>query len=125
MPNTKLLKRTLNYIEAHPDEWDQKHWASWTQCGTAYCFAGWTVALAHPGASPDFSEGASPDGETTGYVVVDGESVDIEEFATELLDLSGEQADALFCATNSLDELRRQVAELTAAEPPLDAPAGA
>jgi hypothetical protein len=124
MPNTELLNRTLKYIETHPKKWNQRHWASWTECGTAYCFAGWTVALAHPGASPDFSEGASQDGETTGYIVVDDESYDIEAMATGLLDLSQEQADALFCAANSLADLRRLVAELTAAEPALDAPAG-
>lgn len=39
-PNAELAYKVLDHIDAHPEQWDQKHW-----CGTAMCFAGWTVAL--------------------------------------------------------------------------------
>lgn len=73
MPNVALAYQVLDFIEAHPKLWDQNHWVttpemvkwrdsgrpyaaapevslrfetpdSW-DCGTAACFAGWTVLL--------------------------------------------------------------------------------
>lgn len=41
MRNAELAYRTLDYIDAHPDEWDQTGWV----CGTKACFAGWAVFL--------------------------------------------------------------------------------
>lgn len=42
-PNVDKLRGTLEYIERHPDEWDQDVWAS--SCGTAFCFAGHAVHM--------------------------------------------------------------------------------
>src|SRR4051812_40565249 len=40
--NKELLQRTIDYIEAHPEEWDQTEW----RCGTSMCFAGHAAILA-------------------------------------------------------------------------------
>lgn len=34
------LQGTLDYITAHPQEWDQSDWCSTTACGTTACVAG-------------------------------------------------------------------------------------
>ena len=36
MKNAALAYKTLDYIKAHPEEWDQRLW----HCGTTHCFAG-------------------------------------------------------------------------------------
>lgn len=113
MPNTELLQRTLAHIEAHPDQWDQTMWATKTECGTAYCFAGWTVAIARPDAVPVFED----DCFSTCEVSVDGARVYIDELAIKLLGLSAGDADELFHASNTIEELREMVADLTAATP--------
>lgn len=39
-PNAELAYLVLDHIDAHPEDWNQRNW-----CGTAKCFAGWTVEL--------------------------------------------------------------------------------
>lgn len=39
--NAVLAYQALDYIKAHPEEWDQSVW----ECGTVACFAGWVVRL--------------------------------------------------------------------------------
>ena len=36
MKNAALAYKTLDYIKAHPEEWDQSMW----HCGTTHCFGG-------------------------------------------------------------------------------------
>lgn len=50
--NIPLLQKALDHIEAHPEEWDQRHWGLSTSCGTVACLAGhitladgWTPVL--------------------------------------------------------------------------------
>lgn len=45
MADIERLRRVLAHIEQHPELWRQETWVSETACGTAYCFAGWTLAL--------------------------------------------------------------------------------
>lgn len=45
MPNAELAYKILDQIDAHPEQWVQNHWMTTTECGTAYCFAGWAVNL--------------------------------------------------------------------------------
>lgn len=127
MPNTDLLRRTLTQIEAHPETWDQKNWGIETDCGTAYCFAGWAVVLSDLPLDWDLEE----DEFENQRVVANRTSEDaplgfrlrsIFHVAKQLLDLSMPQAEHLFHADNSLDELRSQVAELTAEPAPADRP---
>lgn len=111
MSNADLLERTLAQIEAHPETWDQQTWAAKTTCGTAHCFAGHAVMLAHPNAIPVF-DGAS----TTSFVTIPDHPVRaiwwIPDLARDLLDLGRSTGDILFNATNTLEELRAMVADL-------------
>lgn len=45
MPNAELAYKILDQIDAHPKRWVQNDWMTNTECGTAYCFAGWAVVL--------------------------------------------------------------------------------
>ena len=109
MPNKPLLQATLAHIETLPKMvepylWsDGDHWAQdmWREeildnrgevCGTAQCFAGWACTLA----------GSDAHGPTQ-----------ISVAAQELLGLYDEQAADLFAFDNTIDDLRRIVAELT------------
>jgi hypothetical protein len=49
-PNAELAYRVLDHIDAHPEQWDQGIYIRKAECGTAACFAGWTVLLS--GAKP-------------------------------------------------------------------------
>lgn len=129
MPNTDLLNRTLNYIEAHPGEWDQNQWAARNSCGTVYCFAGTAVMLSElPIEWRDSYQDHDYYGEIASYIASDAPAPYADRFistaARELLELSEAQSDRLFDPVNKLADLRRLVAELTAAEPALDAVAG-
>lgn len=110
MTNTDLLKRTLAHIEANPSEWQQSSWAARTDCGTAYCFAGWAVKLSKPDAVPYFESNES---DVTFLARSEGDVFDIEDLAIDLLDIECDEADQLFAPSNSLDDLRRLVGELT------------
>lgn len=114
--NTALLRRTLAHIEANPAEWYQPNW----RCGTGMCFAGWAVTLAggkwltRPGEFGErFLEPTDGDPQQDISKMSDGRrGVHVQLRAVRILGLDEELADRLFCATNSLDDLREIVAEL-------------
>ena len=119
MADVAKLKRVLAVVEQAEQVglWDQGSWWHDVEgrdpldvdgehfCGTAYCFAGWTLAL----------EGWKP-----GYYahqMVKGEyEVGVDEAAADALDLNLGEAEMLFHEDNSLDDLRRMVAEYCASE---------
>jgi hypothetical protein len=123
MPNTELGYRVLDYIEAHPQEWDQRIYLRKDHCGTAACFAGWAVLLS--GDQPDWSEGwpaevgdtFSGEATDTVRVVSDGALDGVGARATDLLDITGEAAADLFAASNDLDDLRTLTAEIFGERP--------
>jgi hypothetical protein len=96
------IQNIIDYIEAHPEEWDQTEWIAPTDCGTAYCVAGHAIAR-----SDRFtfirrrSDGASyvRDNQT-------GANLPIFDVAQRLLGLTWYQADRLFDSANSLDDLK-------------------
>jgi hypothetical protein len=94
--NADLARRTLAAIEADLPHWRQSSWISKTDCGTAYCFAGWAVKL-HDGTDPD-------------------EKTPIQYKAEEALGLDPWLAKPLFDGSNTLGELREMVAQYAAAE---------
>lgn len=120
MINVPLMRKTLDYIEHNPEDWDQDMWGaryergvwsrqhSMTPCATACCFAGNAVLL----AGGDFVEVYRH------AVEVDGVHYEnAADAAYKLLGLTWKQADALFDECNSLDDLRRLVGEyITEAE---------
>lgn len=48
MANREALLRTLEFIKANPEQWDQQ--------SPCRCFAGWTVRLDNPGITEDLDE---------------------------------------------------------------------
>jgi hypothetical protein len=96
--NVPLLRKSLEHITAHPEEWDQKVWAKRTDCGTACCLAG--TALAIQGYEFEWSFGAFS---REAFATADGEN--IGDTAQEELGLTDDEADALFSETNSLSRL--------------------
>lgn len=122
MANNDLLQRTLAHIEAHPEQWNQGAWAKKTDCGTAYCFAGTAVHLAHPDATPAFNTLWDRTAFMNVPTVITAagrtlmSQVDIQQEATEVLDLYRHEAGVLFSAHNTLEDLRQMVADLIAGE---------
>lgn len=102
--NAALLRQTLDYIKAHPKEWDQEVWRQVTSCGTVACFAGWACALNGDRFNPDDWE----------FVITDesGVSSPIEDRAREILGLAIGEADWLFDGGNTLYDLEQIVETL-------------
>lgn len=47
-PNLPLLRKVLDHIDAHPDQWNQNLFFATdtaSSCGTVCCVAGWTAKL--------------------------------------------------------------------------------
>lgn len=45
--NRVLFEKVAARIEESPDRYRQSDWYTETDCGTAYCVAGWAITLAH------------------------------------------------------------------------------
>jgi hypothetical protein len=98
-----LLKETYNYIIDHPDEHNQGWWAIQdmdSTCGTAYCFAGTAVRLAHPEAEFIFEGRAA-----AAFVKISGHKFHVRELAEELLDLTPAQGSLLFDGDNTIHSI--------------------
>lgn len=111
MPNIEELRLGMKLTEeaAARGEWDQSEWFIKYDCGTACCFAG--NLLLHHGYKPEFLHKDS----AIAYSVTapNGmKDVGVGVEAAMLLGLNKVQAEQLFHAQNSLDDLRRIVAEL-------------
>ena len=118
-PNIPALRKTMEFIEANPDGWDQDTWASkgtlnGSACGSTMCFAGTTVFLA--GAKIQYV--AHPDHpnylQAEHCVTPEGSMVAIEDYATELLGLTDAQADDIFYSDSDMNpqEMRAWVEEI-------------
>ena len=122
MPNEKLLREVLDYIKTHPQSWYQDAWFAYfdssrkrqyslesfevtevNSCNTAYCFAG-HVALRSGFAAPPKNGGSSWYDESRGQYV--------DDFAKQELGITASQADALFGAENTLEDLEYMVNEI-------------
>lgn len=120
MPNIPLLLQTMAHIEAHPKQWNQGSWIREdSDCGTAYCFAGWAAVLSGAKFAKDV---ASNDFRSCVIPPDDAEPVDVADYAADLLGVEPYEADRaeednyvhLFHAANDLDDLRQIVNELCA-----------
>jgi hypothetical protein len=116
-PNVPLLRKTMEHIEAHPQEWDQQVW----RCGTTMCFAGTACDL----DGGQWADADMPEDEDAPYLLRrDGEPeedtytnigpglIHAATRARRILGLDETQADFLFGTSNTLDYLRAGVAEL-------------
>jgi hypothetical protein len=110
--NKELLRETMDAILAHPEKHDQSNWATETDCGTAYCFAGWVCHLS--GLQFDFAAGFERDTgdgieRTTGFL--DG-GFCVETEARDLLGLDYATGACLFEPDNTTADLKHFVDEI-------------
>ena len=112
-PNLPLLRKVLEHIDAHPEEWDQTLWGTnhafvneygqvtydlqrdATACHTACCIAGWAIMI----------DGTYKVGFPAGGMVVEDAMRDPGQVARELLGITRDEASILFNGGNS----RKQV----------------
>lgn len=136
MANNDLLLEIMDLIE-HPEKmpagtrWNQNDWfrqdVSYTideqgkdvvhVCGTSFCFAGWAVYL------DGFTEYVPPEKDKNGVTWDEGrlrnpqsgeclDPTQVQNRATDLLDLDSLDADVLFEAGNTKENLRDYVTNL-------------
>lgn len=110
--NTPLLRKTLEHITEHPDEWNQGFWAVNMPCGTQYCLAGHAVLLS--GQDVDWDTTRDVRGHQMPERATNGRS--IQSAARVALGLSEAQAFMLFHDYNSLQYLWRSASEFTDGE---------
>lgn len=111
-PNVALLKQTLAYIEAHPEEWDQEVY----HCRSAACFAGHAATLdggewMHADSEYLAARSDDPADDTRAYS--GGRATWVFYRAQRVLGLTRAQAHGLFDEENNLNALREIVSELT------------
>ena len=94
MINKELLQLTLQKIKDNPQHWNQGHW----HCGTTHCFAGFVecLLLGIP-FDEEQEEESGLDSELT------------EPRAIRALGISYLDADVLFYANNTLEDLEEMV----------------
>lgn len=129
-----LLRKTLEHIEAHQNEWYQGSWRiprTTSSCGTAMCFAGWATEIMDGewiSRTGEYVIANEADREwvaglENGGCDVFGDSMIRERpngrgeihcsyRARRLLGLSQKQANDLFSGRNDLDDLREIVDRL-------------
>lgn len=93
MKNAELAYKTLDYIKAHPEEWDQTMW----HCGTTHCFAG-HIELSITGKS-------QPDGLLTW------------DIAEEALGINIAESVQLFGESNTLADLEKIIKTIFGSRP--------
>lgn len=113
MTDFERLDEALAHIEANPREWDQAHY----RCETGMCLAGHVAILAAGKwagpvnnreianlliAEPDDDPEYVWDCDRVGATVIS-----VHDRARRLLDLTGDEADELFCAVNTLGDLHQ------------------
>lgn len=99
-PNLPLLRKVLEHIDAHPEEWYQSSWGIHTPqsaCGTAFCVAGHAVMLSGEGYT------FAPDGEFYDSAEL---PVHPAEEAQKLLGLLDEEGDFLFAGSNTREHVQ-------------------
>ena len=100
--NVELLDKTLDYIEAYPEEHDQSAWI----CGTKMCFAG--HALCQAGHTLASSASLAE----CDKVELDGKKVwfaEVPELASDELGLTHREMTILFYQAITLHDVRRTV----------------
>jgi hypothetical protein len=95
--NIARLHTMLAFVESNPDLWDQGSWLR--------CFAAIAAELAGYNVLPSL------------WVRLEYRSLPVWDAATEVLDLTGDQARRLFAPGNTLPDLFRLVGEFTVSRP--------
>jgi len=106
--NAPLLRKTMDYIEEHPEEWYQAKWGIRRPgCGTRACFAGHALMLSGYELLNSIGSASLLTATHPGRDKV----LTIAQAAKEELGLDMYEADALFCANNTMSGLRSIVTE--------------
>ena len=108
--NIQLLRKVLEHVTDHPEEWNQGVWAVRNDCGTAACIAGHTVLM-----TGHQVEWVSMSGATEKAIAV-SQGPTINRVAAHELGLTGYQADVLFNASNTLADLWWLAGQITDGE---------
>lgn len=106
MANIEALEETLAYIEAHPEQHDQSTYGSKTECETTACFAGTRLLLT--GQAEHVEWGLCAGGRLLAYNEA-GEEVSCFEAAQKSLDLTEDQAQALFLKARDLEDVKHVI----------------
>jgi hypothetical protein len=125
-PNAGLAYKTLDHIDAHPEQHDQHVWISTPSCGTSACLAGWVCLLA--GDKPAYAP-QDEDPETNLVTVLGAENpaydVRVPQRAADLLSIPYDPDSAyghpLFNAYNTREDLGRLVVEIFGPRPAVTA----
>lgn len=128
-PNLPLLRKVLDHIDAHPEEWEQTSWgarllieeayaagvtlkqAKDTQCQTVGCIAYHAAVLS--GADPIWDEYSGRVASVVEVRTPEGHVQDLVEYAQEVLGLGYETRRLLFNGSNTRAHVQG-VAELIA-----------
>ena len=120
-PNIPLLRKAVEWAEAEAAKtdgaglWNQAAYAFATDCGTAFCIAGWTVVNASDvTVQPSPTGYGEQPGELVSVVHPDGTSVYWEHEAGALLGLTEQEAWALFCPENDIEQIRHLSQQIAA-----------
>ncbi|MET0426648.1 MAG: hypothetical protein ABW046_22465 [Actinoplanes sp.] len=110
MANIELLDKIITQIEEHPELWNQGVWAAPTECGTAYCVAGWAASMTLAGPL-----------ELHGSMFIDADGVRHvwATYGADVLGITDSQADELFNGGNDLETIK-EMRDALAANPGAD-----
>lgn len=111
MPNIPALERTLTHITDHPDQLQQGMWT----CNTGACFAGWGALLNGYEAVKFAREVVNGEVRKVGASSLDG-TEDVRTVAMNIYDIGSNDADLLFCGSNTRDNLALMVKDLANGE---------
>jgi len=115
MINTNLLVRTYQYIETHPEEYNQRIWG-WHRVFHAdqFCFAGHAAiqAGARPVRHPLGRFGWLPK-----VITPDGRRMKVDAYAEEALGLTKHQSDVVFSEFASKGLIRDSIRQWTGIDP--------
>jgi hypothetical protein len=112
--NVPLLRKVLEHVTAHPEEWEQGQWGIQvdTACGSAHCVAGHAAMMA--GAKPVWNVHARTMENVT--IPETGEAKSVFRYAAEVLGLSDAQGMRMFDAFNTLPKLWQFAVDYTKGE---------
>lgn len=100
--NLDKLDAAIAWIEAHPDQHDQGDPFAKRECGTTACLAGILCLL--DGWKPAWED----DDDDAYFALKNGEKRNAMRLAQELLGATRHQADSLFLASWSLEDIERR-----------------
>lgn len=100
--NIPLLRSILQQIDRDPSSWDQTAWGVRTDCGTAYCIAGHACVMTNRHVR--WEQDKYDLSVFYAQFTVDGR--DIEDAASDALGLTQREADLLFDAYRSREQIQ-------------------